>query len=521
MTKIIKTFLKLAVAIVRVSSANQLLNASIETQIEEIRIRAEKEGYKIVEVFVDGGNSAYHKVATKRQAINDLIEATLSEEQNIEAVFFYEESRLSRQFYDFTLFVYDVIKKEKPHVKFFSTLQPEEWNPYNISSVINFATAANQSVTLSRRIKDAQKTVLSKQERPGSAVPFGYKLHYPYSPDEHETSRREKGEQVIDDGPATIVSFIFYLASWGHSQRTISDLLNAAQIPSPNGKSWSSGTIDYILDNDHYLGHLPWNIRSSRNTNRKKQRGEYDLIFNHHEPIINANLWNLTHQAIELHKNNGKNNNSNFFLRGILSCKDCGETLITKNETPRNAKKSYLVYRCPSCKNKLELIDVHNVVLHEISSKWVFTITQIKDSIGSLLNRRKKKIVDYRDSIKEQIKVITLKQELITHSTESINNKECDWDFILSVSKSKLKRELHKANSFLEHIDLIDNNLISNEIFTLMDPAKLQNAEIRTLLLTLFKRIDIDFSNEKLLYVEYKLAPFTAIEQYLDYIDSK
>lgn len=521
MSKIIIELIKHAVGIVRVSSSNQLHNASIETQIEEIRLRAKREGYTIIEIFIDGGNSAYHKNVTKREAMNDLLEATLSEDLNIEAVFFYDESRLSRQFYDFPLFVYDVIKKKKPHVKFFSTLQNEEWDPYNLLSVVNFATAANHSVTLSRRAKDAQKTGLSKQERPGSSVPYGYKLRYPFSPDENEKSRKEKGEQVVDDAPATIVLFIFYLASWGHSQRSISDLLNAAKVPSPESKLWSSGTIDYILDNDQYLGHLAWNVRSSRNTSRKRQRGEFDLIFNHHDPIVSVSLWNMAHQTIDLHKKIGKNNKSNFILRGLLSCKECDETLITKNETPRNSKKPYLVYRCPSCKNKLEMIDVHDVVLNEVSSKWVFTITQIKDSICNLIKKRKKKIVEYRDSIKEQITGITLKEDFITNSSELINNKTCDWDFILSVSKSKLKRELHKANTFLEQIELLDEDIMSNEIFNLMNLSKLQNVEIRTLLLTLYKRIDVDFPNGKLLYVQYKLAPFTAIEQYLDYIDSK
>ncbi|GEM_PF-5292962 len=513
--------LKDAIGIARVSSSSQLLNASIETQTEEIRIRAEKEGYNIVEVLVDGANSAYHKVVIKRQAMNELLEKTLSEDYNIEAIFFYEESRLSRQFYDFTLFVYDVIKRERPQVKFFSTFTPGEWDPYNLISVVNFATAAEQSVKLSRRMKDSHNTVLNKQERPGSSAPYGYKLRYSLSPEENrKLSRKEKGEQVIDVGPANIVSLIFYLASWGHSQRTIANLLNDCEIPSPEGKTWSSGTIDYILDNDHYLGHLPWNIRSSRNTSRKKQRGEYDLIANHHEPIISVSLWNMAHQAIDLHKQNGKNNNTNFFLRGILFCKECDEALIAKNETPSNAKKAYQVYRCPSCKNRLEMTDIHDVILNEISSKWLFTLSQMHENVLKFINKRKKKIVDYRDTLNNQLRDIRLKEEFISRSPESIH-PESDWDFILSISKSKLKREVFTANSFIEHIDLVDDGIQLNKFLALMKISKLQSAEIRTLLLTLFKRIDIDFSNDKLLYIQYKLAPFTAIDQYVDSIESK
>lgn len=117
-----------------------------------------------------------------------------------------------------------MIKREKPQVKFFCTPKPGEWNPYDLQSIVNFATDANQSVMLSYRAKDAQKTVLSKEERPGSSVPYGYKLSYPLSIDEN-ASIKEKGKQIIDDGPSTIVLFIFYLASWDHSKRDFLPIL--------------------------------------------------------------------------------------------------------------------------------------------------------------------------------------------------------------------------------------------------------------------------------------------------------
>src|SRR5699024_5927512 len=101
--------IKFGVGIVRRSDVKQKNNASLETQYEEIRARAKMEGYHIVKIFVDDANSAYHNTVTERKAMNDLLEMTLSDESNIEAVFFYEESRVSRQFYDFTLYVHDAI----------------------------------------------------------------------------------------------------------------------------------------------------------------------------------------------------------------------------------------------------------------------------------------------------------------------------------------------------------------------------------------------------------------------------
>lgn len=510
--------LKNAIGIARRSDIKQQHNASIETQSEEIQLRATREGYNIVEIFIDDANSAYHKVVTRRKAMNDLLEAALSADLNIEAIFFYEESRVSRQFYDFTLFIHDVIKKEKPYMRFFSTCTFGEWDPYKVESIIKFATAASESATKSRRAKDGQKNALAKKDRPGSNVPFGYKLSFPHVEGTEDHPKNIKGEQVIDRDTARIVLFIFYLASWGHSQQSITDLLNKSGISSPKGMEWSSGTIDYILDNDHYLGHLPWNIRVSRNTSRKKQRGEYNLIFHHHEPIINVRLWNLTHQTIELHKRNGKNNSSSFFLRGLLCCQKCNEVLIPKNETPQYSKRTYLVYRCPSCKNKLVMEDIHDAILKELSSKWYVMLANMEHNIVKLISKRKSKIEQHRNSIKEQLQMIAFKEDFLVNSPEKVTQNS-DWDFILSISKTKLNKELSKANTFIEHINLLEGGQNSNKLFSLLKLNNLKDAEIRTLLLTLFKRINVDFEKGKLLYVDYKLAPFAEIDHYFETIN--
>ncbi|PZX07406.1 resolvase-like protein [Psychrobacillus insolitus] len=517
MSLLVDNFSKNAIGIARRSDIKQKHNASIETQSEEIRLRATSEGFNIVEVFIDDANSAYHQVVTSRKAMTDLLEAALSEDLNIEAIFFYEESRVSRQFYDFTLFIHDVIKRDKPYMKFFSTCTFGEWDPYKVESIIKFATAASESVAKSRRAKDGQKNALSKKDRPGSKIPFGYKLHFPYLAETDENPNNIKGEQILHPDSARIVLFIFHLSSWGHSQQSIANLLNEAGITSPEGKVWSSGTIDYILDNDQYLGHLSWNIRVSRNTSRKKQRGEYDLIFNHHEPIISVHLWNITHQTIELHKRNGKNNSSPFLLRGLLHCQKCNQSLVSKNETPKNSKHSYLVYRCPSCKKKLILDEIHNEILKELSSKWYVMLENLEHTLAKLMTKGKSKIEEHRNSIKNQLQEITLNEEFLINDPEKVNQNS-DWDFILSISKSKLNREIFKANTFIEHINLLTDGFHSNQIFTLLKLNNLQNPELRTLLLTLFKKIDVDFENGKLLYVDYKLAPFSEIDLYYESI---
>ncbi|MFS0782082.1 recombinase family protein [Bacillus sp. 1P06AnD] len=145
-----------AIGVVRRSDVKQKENASLLTQKEEILAKAKLEGYTIVDIFEDDGLSAYHLSVSERPAMIKALKLALSQTEEIEALFFYEESRLSRQFSDFVISFYNPVKKEKPHFAFFSTKKVAEWNPNDITSVFEFATAAKDSSIKSARIIDAQ-----------------------------------------------------------------------------------------------------------------------------------------------------------------------------------------------------------------------------------------------------------------------------------------------------------------------------------------------------------------------------
>lgn len=498
---------KNAVAILRRSDIKQKENLSFEIQESEISDRAAREGYQIVEFLKDDGISAYHKTVSQRKGMQDLLNMVLNDRYQIEAVFFYDESRLTRQFDDFTLFIYKEIKEQKPYVKFFSTAQQDEWDPYYIVSVINLANASQESNQKSSRAKDAQKNLLKHNTRPGSILPFGY-------------SKDESDKQVPNEF-ASVVKFIFYLTAWGHSQDKISSLLNKADIRSPQNKIWSRTSIDYIINNDQYLGHLPWNIRVNRNTSRKKQSGEFDLISNHHEPIVPLLLWHLAHQTIEMHKQSGKNNETPFLLRDILYCNSCEQKLSAKDNTPARSTKKYLIYKCSLCKSKIDIDQIHSTIIDEVHSKWSIKLAKMNNEIKNLLSKRVKKIEHFRDQLNDQLTMVKYKHEMLYNLESDLENTH-HWDFIINVAEHKLSKQIQEANRFIEQISLLLQNQNFNELFSTVETSNImnfKNAELRTLLLTLFKKIIIDFDNNNHTSIEYKLSPFPEIEHYLEKIE--
>jgi site-specific DNA recombinase len=228
----------------------------------------------------------------------------------------------------------------------------------------------------------------------------------------------------------------------------------------------------------------------------------------------------FAHQAIELHKENGRNNNTRFYLRGILYCKSCNKKLTAKNDTPKKdiAKKEYLVYRCSSCKGKVKMEDIHSEILNNLSESWPFKVVKMAERIQTVLKRQKKEIIEYRDKLIQELELVTFRENYLISQFEKVTEK-ADWDFVLSISKSRLKKDLSKVNQFIEHLNLLEENTQPSLIYSLLGKFALNNlnqVELRTLFLSLYKKIAIDFVSGNLVYVDLKFAPFAEIEIYYD-----
>src|SRR3989344_5055435 len=91
--------IKRATAYIRVSDESQVENYSLSVQKEQCLAKATSTGYEIVKVFSDEGISA--KTIDDRPGLLDLIRFVKDRKSNIQAVFIYHSSRLSRNTMDF------------------------------------------------------------------------------------------------------------------------------------------------------------------------------------------------------------------------------------------------------------------------------------------------------------------------------------------------------------------------------------------------------------------------------------
>ncbi len=174
----------------------------------------------------------------------------------------------------------------------------------------------------------------------------------------------KKRTPIIDEEAASIIRRIFELYASGLSPRRISEILNEEKIPSPAvyayekyGQKvqphvlglWSQVSIRDILNNIMYLGHLvqlrATSISYKNHKRYNKDKSEWAIVYNNHEPIISQELWDRVHER-KKSVAHGRVTKTGYVhpLSGFLFCADCGGKMKMNGHPTR--KKSPYHFNC-------------------------------------------------------------------------------------------------------------------------------------------------------------------------------
>ena len=171
---------------------------------------------------------------------------------------------------------------------------------------------------------------------------------------------------IVNEETAPVVKEIFELYSkdWGYQK--IATYLNKKGIPTPsqsrgftNAKqttNWKAQHIVRILDDRRYIGdyiggHTEKLSFKSKKT-RVKEQEKWTIIENHHEPIIDKELFEKVQKIRKKRKKERDKYNKRFkfvdvennLYSGLLHCGRCGTPMYKRKGTSRNRKRpdSYL-----------------------------------------------------------------------------------------------------------------------------------------------------------------------------------
>lgn len=201
---------------------------------------------------------------------------------------------------------------------------------------------------LSAKVKASIKIRQKKGAYNGGGIPFGYQLG------------GGKDEPFIPDPEAAeIVKSIFLLAAEGNTTSMIADRLNQEAVPTPGAYKKSHGGIGYCFKNEKlnlwraaqvnlilrnevyrgtYIAHKLSTVRPGMV--QKNGETEYVMLENHHERLVEEDLFQKAQKVLKLRGKTGKRTEYESALKGKVKCGCCGYSMSIRHD----AKVPY--YRC-------------------------------------------------------------------------------------------------------------------------------------------------------------------------------
>ena len=332
-----------AVIYVRVSTADQVENLSLDTQEQRCREFCKRQGLKVERVFREEGASAKTTERQKLQEMFDHLKVS-AKALGITAVVIYKVDRFSRVVRDYQDLL---VRLAELNVSLHSATELFDDSPsgrLQENVLASFAQFDNDQ--RSARTKDGMRSALILG-RWVWKTPIGY-----------IRGERTGASMVIDPLKAHLVLAAFERVANGESRQVVREELASVGLQSTTGKPLSKSRFDDMIKNPLYKGrilHPSWEIDVA---------GDF-------EAIVSEELWN---SANSIRKRRGKAtpvSNAEFPLRRIVTCSFCGYKLTGSKSKGRNFYYPYY-----SCWNlDCRRVSIRSETLESIYEDYLATVS--------------------------------------------------------------------------------------------------------------------------------------------------
>lgn len=358
-----------------------------------------------------------------------------------------------------------------------------------IKSLLNHFYSQDISAKVKSVVK--QKQILG--EYVAARLPYGYE----------KTIVESQTSYVISSEKADVVKKIFEQTLAGGSCYKIAGELNLAGIKSPGGNDWTVKAVSRIINNRFYTGVIE--MGKTENTlggmkpfiNRDQQ--DWITIDNHHEAIVDIEMFKKVQRVIEAKKDKRLNTGTNIIRNNrerkpnqaskfdrLLFCGDCGRKM------KKQVWGSSIYYVCPkysetkgACSLKSWRVDrITNALVRELEEQIIileskpemcdlsdgFTeqILLFQNEIDRLILKREliydvfmerngedgKKLRSDLDLLEDRIKSSENKKEEIVH-LDSKQRQVCDKITLLKLVVEELKNTNNKDNDNIPKLECV------------------------------------------------------------------
>ena len=408
------------------------------------------ENWKLSDVYYDEGISGTQ--TKKRTGFNQMIQDALNGE--LDLIITKEVCRFARNTVD-TLSYTRQLKEAGVGVIFTIDNIDTRDSDGELRLTIMASIAQEESRKTSERVRWGQKRQMEKGVVFGRDL-LGYTVH--------------NGKLSINEEEVPVVKAIFHkYVNEGKGTHVIARELMEEGMRPKRIALWSNTVILRVLRNEKYVGDLLQKKTYTPNylTHAKKyNHGEEDMVYlkNHHEPIINRELWTRTQEELKRRSpsEEQKSKHSNrYWCSGKIRCAECGSRFVSRTKKLKNGEV-YRAWRCHSAANHGALkkdadgknIGCDNSSINERSLKtcmhYCITLVQgekdtLKKEILEEISKLQKEAAKEMSSKKIQRKI----EKLETKKRQSI-------DLMLEglITKEDLKKQTDWYNEELESLNI-------------------------------------------------------------------
>lgn len=305
---------RFAAAYIRVSTDDQA-ELSPETQLEEIRKYAQREGIILLQdqIYIDSGISG--KKAGRRPAFMQMIAAAKEKDCPFSVILLWKYSRFARN-QEESIF-YKSILRTKCGVDVISITEPLIAGPFGslIERIIEWMDEF-YSIRLSQEVKRSM-SVNAQRGKLQCTASFGYRV--------------EDGRLAVHEDEAQLVRQIFDSFLAGKGLYPIAKELNSLGVRTHRGNRFENRTVEYILRNPVYIGKLRWN--PAGRTRRDFFNENLIVADGEHEPLVSVETWEAVQRRLDEVKAQWgykarPASELKSWMSGLVRCSACGATLI-------------------------------------------------------------------------------------------------------------------------------------------------------------------------------------------------
>lgn len=451
MKNISETKQKRAVGYIRVSTAMQKEDGySLQSQAQNIKAFAERNGYDLLEIYADEGISG--KNISNRPAVRQLIED--SKQEKFEVVVIWKLTRLGRSMKD-VISIAEILNANNVGLHSIS----ESFDISTSTGKMMLGLLANfaefERAQISENVKMAMMTLVKTHKQ----FPGGRMLGYVSDKDSNG-----KKVLVVEPEEAKIIELIFTKYLDGNGYRAIANSLNRMGFKTVRGNTFSTIAVKDILLNPTYAGMLRYNRYEDWEIKRRKgYNPNYIMVEGTHEPIIDKDTFEKVQARLKLESKQPQwNHKGENLLTGLLKCPECGGSMAASNTTNKlkdGTKKRIRYYSCANFRNKGAAVCHANSVRADEAEAFILErlreVILFPDNLSQVVAELNKQIKLQRAPWEREL------QQLEREMTDT-QNKIDKW-YSLMKTTPELSKELEERIQRLE-LEHIEHKQRSHEL---------------------------------------------------------